>query len=156
MHPNGRLVETFYGAFARRDWSAMASCYHPEVHFSDEVFDLRGADAAMMWRMLCTNGRDLQLDYRDIQGDAESGSAHWEARYTFSATGRRVHNVIDARFEFRDELIVRHVDRFDFWRWSRQALGLPGWLLGWSPPLRAKVRERAGRSLAAFAQQVGR
>jgi ketosteroid isomerase-like protein len=154
MHPHGRLIETFYAAFTKRDWSTMASCYHPDVHFSDEVFDLHGAEAAMMWRMLCTNGRDLQLEFRDVQADADSGSAHWEARYTFSATGRRVHNVIDASFAFRDELIVRHIDRFDFWRWSRQALGAPGWLLGWSPTLRAKVRERAAKSLAAFAAQV--
>lgn len=154
MHPNARLIETFYSAFAKRDWSTMASCYHRDVHFSDEAFDLHGAQASMMWRMLCTNGRDLELEYRDVQADAETGSAHWDARYTFSATGRRVLNRIDARFEFRDELIVRHVDRFDFWTWSRQALGARGWLLGWSPMLRSKVREQAARSLAAFAAKV--
>jgi hypothetical protein len=44
------------------------------------------------------------------------------ARYTF-ATGRVVHNVIEARFALRDGLIVQHVDSFGFWRWSRQALG---------------------------------
>jgi hypothetical protein len=154
MHPNASLIETFYGAFAKRDWSTMASCYHPEVHFTDEAFDLRGADASMMWRMLCTNGRDLELSFRDVQADAETGSARWEARYTFSATGRRVLNRIEARFEFRDELIVRHVDRFDFWAWSRQALGAPGWLLGWSPMLRDKVRQQAAKSLAAFAAKA--
>lgn len=154
MHPNARLIETFYGALARRDWSTIASCYHAQVHFTDEAFDLHGADAAMMWRMLCTNGRDLEVEFRDVQADAESGSAHWDARYTFSATGRKVVNRIDARFSFRDELIVRHVDRFDFWAWSRQALGAPGWLLGWSPMLRTQVRERAARSLAAFAAKV--
>lgn len=154
MHPNASLIETFYSAFARRDWSTMASCYHPDVHFSDEVFDLRGPDATMMWRMLCTTGRDLELEFRDVQADAETGSAHWDARYTFSATGRKVHNRIDASFRFRDELIVRHVDRFDFWAWSRQALGVPGWLLGWSPTLRGKVREQAARSLGAFAAKT--
>ena len=61
-------------------------------------------------------------------------------------------NRIDARFEFRDGLIVRHVDRFDFWRWARQALGAPGWALGWSGWLRAKVRRRAAAGLAAFAR----
>ena len=54
-------------------------------------------------------------------------SAHWEAHYLFSATGRKVLNRIDAEFEFDHAgLIVRHRDRFDFWAWSRQALGLPG------------------------------
>jgi len=39
---------------------------------------------------------------------------------------------------------------FDFWAWSRQALGLPGWLLGWTPWLRRKVRATAARNLAKF------
>ena len=76
------------------------------------------------------------------------------ARYTFSATGRKVLNRIDASFEFRDGLIVRHIDRFDFWRWSRQALGTPGLLLGWTGFLRGKVRAKAAASLAAFVRQT--
>lgn len=155
MHPHAQLIERFYAAFARRDWAGMAACYHPEVHFSDEVFDLRGADAGLMWRMLVTSGRDLTLEYREISADERSGRARWDARYTFSATGRKVLNRIDASFEFRDGLIVRHVDRFDFWTWSRQALGLPGLLLGWSSLLRSKVRARAEKNLAAFKAKVG-
>ncbi len=155
MHPNAALIDRFYAAFARRDWAGMAACYHPEVHFSDEAFDLHGADAGMMWRMLCTNGRDLELTWRDVSADDARGRAHWDARYTFSATGRKVLNRIDARFDFRDGLIVRHVDRFDFWAWSRQALGAPGLLLGWTPMLRAKVRATAARNLAAFARRAG-
>lgn len=154
MHPHAQLVTRFYEAFARRDWAAMAACYHPDVHFSDEVFDLHGADAGNMWRMLLTNGRDLTVEYSGVSADAATGQAHWDARYTFSATGRKVLNRIDARFEFRDGLIVRHVDRFDFWRWSRQALGMPGWLLGWSGVLQGKVRAKAAAGLAAFMRQV--
>jgi ketosteroid isomerase-like protein len=154
MHPNAELIDRFYRAFAQRDWAGMGRCYHPQVHFSDEVFDLHGADAAMMWRMLCTNGRDLQLEWRDAAADERSGRAHWDARYTFNATGRKVRNRIDASFEFRDALIVRHVDRFDFWRWARQALGAPGWLLGWSGFLQRKVRAQAAKNLAAFAAKA--
>jgi ketosteroid isomerase-like protein len=155
MHPNAVLIDRFYKAFALRDWAAMARCYHPQVHFSDEVFDLRGGDAAMMWRMLCTTGRDLRLVHRDVAADDRAGRAHWTADYTFSATGRRVHNEIDAAFTFQDGLIVRHVDRFDFWKWSRQALGTPGLLLGWSGLLRGKVGAQAAKSLAAFAARAG-
>lgn len=150
MNANAELIERFYAAFARRDGAAMAACYHPEVHFTDEVFDLNGADAGAMWRMLTSTGKDLQIEASGIEADEHSGRAHWDARYTFSATGRKVLNRIDASFEFRDGLIVRHVDRFDFWAWSRQALGLPGWLLGWSDYLRAKVRAKAAAGLAAF------
>jgi ketosteroid isomerase-like protein len=145
------LIDGFYAAFGRRDWRAMAACYHPDVHFSDEVFDLRGADAGAMWRMLTERAADFTLAWRDVQehGDG-SVTAHWDAHYTFGATGRKVHNAIDARFQFRDGKVIRHVDSFDFWRWSRQALGPAGWVLGWTPLLRGKVRAQAAAGLAAF------
>ena len=155
MHPHAALIERFYASFAKRDWAGMAACYHPDVHFSDEAFDLHGADAGMMWRMLLTTGKDLTLEYSGIEADDRTGRAHWDARYTFSATGRKVLNRIDASFEFRDGLIVRHVDRFPFWTWSRQALGTPGLLLGWSGFLKDKVRAKAAGNLAAFKQKVG-
>jgi hypothetical protein len=49
-------------------------------------------------------------------------------------------------------LIVSHHDSFDFWRWSRQALGAPGLLLGWSPVLRNQVRKQANTSLRKYLQ----
>lgn len=150
MHPNAQLIETLYRSLAARDAVAMAACYDPQAHFTDEVFDLRGAEVAAMWRMLCARGEDLRVEFRDVSADDDTGRAHWDASYTFSATGRKVHNSIDAGFRFRDGRIVHHVDRFDFWRWSRQALGLPGLLLGWSGYLRAKVAGTAARNLARF------
>ena len=47
-------------------------------------------------------------------------------------------------------MIRRHRDRFDFYRWSRQALGLPGLLLGWTPMLRKGIRAKAAQNLAAY------
>lgn len=149
-HPHAVLITRFYTAFSNRDWATMASCYHPEVHFNDPAFDLHGQRVAQMWRMLCTQGKDLQLTFSGVQADDKVGSAHWDARYTFSKTGRQVLNQIDAQFEFSDGLIHRHIDRFDFWRWSRQALGAPGVLLGWSSFLRGQVQQQAARSLDAF------
>ena len=73
------------------------------------------------------------------------GSAHWEARYTFSVTGRTVHNVIDSRFTFRDGLIVTHTDTFDLWRWSRMAIGPKAVLLGWTPFVQKAIRSEARR-----------
>ncbi|MBK8068262.1 MAG: nuclear transport factor 2 family protein [Rhodanobacteraceae bacterium] len=153
---NRALVTRFYEAFARRDGAAMAACYHPEARFSDPAFpDLRGAQIGAMWTMLCQRAQDFSLTFRDVQADAERGSAHWEAKYLFSKTGRQVHNIIDAEFAFRDGLIVSHDDRFDFWRWSRQALGPAGLLLGWSGFLRAKVQAEAAKGLAIFQKKGG-
>jgi hypothetical protein len=154
-NPTVELIRRFYVAFSMREWRAMAACYAPDATFEDPVFRLRGERIGLMWRMLCTNARDFSLEFSGVTADAETGRAHWEPRYRFSQTGRMVHNVIDSRFTFRGGLIASQVDSFDFWRWSRQALGAPGWLLGWSSQLHDKVRRRAARGLEHFAMQLG-
>lgn len=146
-------IERFYAAFARLDGAAMQACYAPDASFQDEVFTLQGRDqVGGMWRMLCDATKAKGRDAWRLEASAiTERSAHWEAHYRFSATGRLVHNIIEAEFEFGpDGLIRRHRDRFDFWRWSRQALGLPGVLLGWTPMLRDKVRATASANLAAY------
>lgn len=150
MHPHADLVTRFYDALSRRDADAMVACYHPEVHFHDPVFDLHGARAGAMWRMLCARGKDMRLTFSDVHADDRTGSAHWEADYTFTQTQREVHNEIDAAFTFEDGLIRTHRDTFDMWTWSRQALGTPGLLLGWTPWLRAKVSAEAAKGLDAY------
>lgn len=146
-------IEALYAAFARLDGAAMSACYADDARFDDEAFSLRGRrQIGGMWSMLCDATKEKGLDaWRLETRDITDRSAHWEAHYRFSATGRLVHNVIDARFEFGpDGRIARHLDRFDFWRWSRQALGMPGVLLGWSPMLRQQVRARAAGNLQAY------
>jgi ketosteroid isomerase-like protein len=147
QHPNARLIESFYNAFARRDGRAMAACYAVNATFVDPVFDLRGAEIGAMWTMLCERGADLRIDARDIAADDHAGCAHWEAWYTFSASGRPVHNEIDAAFTFSDGMIASHRDVFDLWRWSRMALGKKGVLLGWTPLVRKAIRKQARKSL---------
>jgi SnoaL-like domain len=157
MHPNQHTLERFYAAFSQLDADTMAACYAADAQFEDAVFQLNGQrEIGGMWRMLCAatrnTGRDAwRLDASGIQADATAGRAHWEAHYRFSATGRLVHNRIEGRFSFNtDGLITRHVDRFDFWAWSRQALGTPGLLLGWTPFLQAKVQRQAAAKLQTF------
>ena len=144
------IIESFYRAFQRRDAEGMAALYREDVRFSDPAFGpLVGEHARNMWRMLAERAADLELEFSNVTDT----TAHWEARYTFSQTGRKVHNIIDARFEFKDGKIARHDDVFDFWRWSRQALGVPGLILGWSPMLQNAVRKKALAGLAAFEQK---
>ena len=146
-------IERLYAAFAQLDARAMQACYAPRARFDDEAFSLQGADQiGGMWRMLCQTTRAKGLAHWRLQvSDISDHSAHWQAHYLFSATGRLVHNTVDATFEFDPEgLITRHRDRFDFWAWSRQALGTTGLLLGWTPWLRAKVRAQAAANLRHF------
>lgn len=128
----------------------MGACYSRDARFSDPVFTLEGPDITAMWTMLCERGKDLRVAWRDVRADDGTGSAHWEAQYTFSGSGRPVHNVIDATFVFRDGKIAIHRDRFDFWRWTRMALGVKGALFGWAPPMRAAIRKQARRGLDAW------
>ncbi|HET7462268.1 MAG TPA: nuclear transport factor 2 family protein [Longimicrobium sp.] len=154
MHPNEALIHRFYTCFQARDAEGMRACYHPDVVFSDPAFgELRGAAAGDMWAMLCARATDLELTHGNVTADDETGTADWDARYTFTQTGRRVHNRIHAAFAFRDGLIVRHDDDFSFWRWARQALGPAGLVLGWTPQLQAKVRSAARAGLDAWTRK---
>jgi ketosteroid isomerase-like protein len=156
VNQNAQLINVFYGAFQRKDGDAMARCYHADVQFADPVFpDLKGGYAGAMWRMLCGQAKDLTVEFSGVEADDQYGKAHWEATYTFSVTGRQVFNVIDATFEFKDGLIVRHTDVFDFWKWSRMALGASGLLLGWTPIVRSKVQGQAAKTLAKFVAAKG-
>lgn len=157
MHPNAQRLTDFYAAFARQDGAAMTAAYAPDATFDDPGFPgLTGAEVGGMWRMLTGRAKDLRVEVSGIEADATQGKAHWEAWYTFSATGRAVHNIIDARFTFNaDGLIQTHVDTFDFHRWSRQSLGVPGLLLGWTGFLRRKVQAEARKGLEAFMAKEG-
>ena len=145
------LVDTFYTALAQRDADAMVACYRDEVIFEDPVFgELTGGDACDMWRMLCSSDTDLRVEHTILAATETAASANWVAHYTFSATGRAVRNDVTATMRIEDGRIVDHRDHFDLWSWASQALGLPGKLLGWSPPLKAKVRKTALASLADY------
>ncbi len=153
---NDILIERFYSAFAERDGAAMAACYAPDASFSDPVFpDLRGSEPGAMWRMLTGQATDLRVELVEHQANGGRGSARWRARYTFSQTGRPVVNDVRASFRFADGLIAEHRDEFDFYRWARQALGLAGLLLGWTPLLRSAVRRRARAGLDEYLAREG-
>ncbi|MBM3105450.1 nuclear transport factor 2 family protein [Pseudomonas sp. P66] len=152
---NSALINRFYQAFQRLDAEAMVACYSDDIVFSDPAFGtLRGKDAGDMWRMLTTRAKDFSLTFDSVRADDRSASAHWVATYLFSQTGRIVINDIQARFVIRDGKICEHHDSFSLWRWSRQALGTSGLLLGWTPLVQGKVRGQALKGLRAF--QAGR
>ena len=155
-HPNAALLRGFYEAFSQCDGPAMGAVYHDDATFSDPVFrGLDGKGAAAMWAMLTSRSTDLKVEFSGIEADDSRGKAHWEAWYTFTATGRKVHNIIDAEFTFRDGKVASHVDTFDFYRWTRMALGPMGVLLGWTPIIQNKIRKTAGGQLAKYRTKHG-
>ena len=142
------VLDRFYTAFSKKDWAAMNACYHPQARFSDPVFpDLDARAVQAMWRMLLSASGAMRASFRLAEENDVMGACEWEAFYTFSKTGRAVHNIIRSEFEFRDGLIFRQRDHFNFWRWSRQALGASGLFLGWTPLVKNKVRAAAAAGL---------
>ncbi len=153
MHPHQQLIERFYTSFQRLDWKGMNACYHEDAFFYDPAFgNLNATQVKAMWEMLCRNAVDLRITFSDIKADDEYGSCNWQANYVFTVTGRPVINHIKAHFQFHEGKIVEHMDHFNVWKWSRQALGMPGLLLGWSPFVHNKVRKMATQRLAKFMQ----
>ncbi len=152
-----QLIIAFYTAFTRHDHQAMGACYHPRAEFTDPAFGtLAAQQVRAMWRMLIErSGGKLDISFRDVAANDTSGSAVWEARYVFSQTGRKVVNVISASFEFRDGKIYRHTDHFNLWRWSRQALGVTGLLLGYTSFFRNTLRRQTSKLLANFMKSHG-
>ncbi|WP_306350378.1 nuclear transport factor 2 family protein [Flavobacterium sp. '19STA2R22 D10 B1'] len=143
MNANETLITAFYTAFSNKDAAGMIRCYHNEVTFEDPAFgSLNAKDVKDMWTMLLSNNQNIKVTFSAVKADETKGSAHWDAYYVFSKTNRNVHNSIDAKFEFKDGLIYKHIDSFSLWNWSKQALGLTGYLLGWSSIVRNSVRKQ--------------
>ena len=151
MKINEELVKIFYTAFAKLDYTTMQNCYAEDPVFNDPVFGvLQGDDVKAMWQMLCTNAKDFSLEFDSIVCDEEYCTCNWIARYTFSKTGRRVINKVKAHIRIQNGKITEHTDDFDIYKWSRQAFGLPGILLGWSGYLKNKIRATAKKSLTNY------
>lgn len=150
-NPNTALIEHFYTAFQNRDADSMVACYVSDILFQDPAFGgLHGKESGDMWRMLLGRATDFMLTYDGIKSIGQIASAKAVARYTYSATGNIFVNEIHARFAIRDGLIAEHTDVFDLWCWSRQALGLSGWLLGWTPQMQHAIQGKARRALKDY------
>ncbi len=155
MNNNEELIRRFYTAFQQRDYKAMADCYSEDPVFNDPAFGiLEGPAVGAMWEMLCKNARDFSLEFSNIQllGD-EYATCNWIAHYTFSKTGKKVVNNIKAHMRIQDGKITEHTDQFNIWKWSRQALGLPGLLLGWSGFMKNRIRQNAHKNLSRFMEK---
>ena len=150
------VIENFYRAFENLDAEGMVACYHNNVIFEDPAFGiLHGDKAKNMWRMLCASqkGKDFYVATSNISFENKIGKAHWEAKYTFGKTGRKVHNKIDAEFEFKDGKIIKHKDSFNLYKWSQQALGFNGYLLGWTSFFKNKLQTKTNNLLLGFEQK---
>ncbi|MFN8259251.1 MAG: nuclear transport factor 2 family protein [Bacteroidales bacterium] len=153
---NIEIIRKFYDSFINGNAEAMVDCYDQNIIFSDPAFgELKGEDAKNMWRMLIgrSNG-NLKISYDNVVANDKKGSANWTAEYVFSQTGRKVINKIAASFEFENGKIIKHSDHFNLWKWSRQALGLKGLLLGWSLFMKSKIQQQTNHLLNSYTKKT--
>jgi len=149
---NKQLIERFYTAFQKLDYKTMQDCYSEHPVFNDPAFGIiEGDEVRAMWKMLCKNAKDFSLTFSNIQLlDEEYATCNWIAHYSFSKTGRKVVNNVKAHMRIEAGLITEQTDQFNIWTWSRQALGLPGVILGWSNYMKSKIQKNARKSLGQF------
>ena len=156
MNNDERLIEKFFTAFQKLDYVTMNDCYSDDIAFYDPMFELlRGAEAKSMWQMLCTNAKSFSLAFDSIKS-LEDGyyTCNWRASYIFSKTGRPVVNQIKAHIKIENGLITEHSDAWSLHKWSQQALGFSGWLLGWNSFFRRKLQNGARKNLLAFMEKM--
>ena len=154
MTPNEKTIIKFYTAFANADASTMCECYNSKIGFRDPAFGLlKDKDVCQMWKMLIKKSKgNIKIEFSDIKADQYTGSAQQIATYNFSKTNRKVVNVIRAQFQFKDGLIKKHTDDFDIWKWTKQAFGITGYLLGWTGYFQHKIQQQALLSLKKYKQ----
>ncbi|MFK7949900.1 MAG: nuclear transport factor 2 family protein [Saprospiraceae bacterium] len=152
---NQELIEKFYQSFVDGNAEGMIMCYHDDIEFEDPAFGkLKGDKAKAMWQMLLSRkDASPQIQFSGVKANEKTGSATWIAEYEYGKQKRKVINHISAKFEFADGKIIRHTDDFDLWKWSRQALGFSGLLLGWSSFMRNKIQATTNGLLRKYMEK---
>jgi len=152
MTEHEQLITQFYTAFSKKDAAGMNACYSDDVVFYDPAFELlQGKQVNAMWEMLCQNARDFSLSFHNVK-DLGDGyyNCDWTAHYTFSKTGRKVVNNVKSHMKIETNKIIEHSDAFSLHKWSTQAMGFLGWLLGWNSFFQRKIKNTAKRNLLKF------
>lgn len=165
MSAHYNIVYSYFDAFKQLDWKTMQNCYTEEAIFLDAVMGgLYGEEIKAMWQMLLSRNKGIAITVKNMEFDGEevinsAGIAgyyckvHWDAVYTFTPTGKKVHNKIISNIRVENDKIAEQFDQFGFYRWARQAFGLTGALLGWTPFFRKKVMNKARNNLKNYIEE---
>lgn len=155
MHSNTGLIQHFYQSFANGAIEDMVNCYDDSATFEDPAFgQLKGEDVRNMWRMLLESSKgQLKVTFDSIHENKENVFAKWKAEYVFSQTNRKVVNEIEAHFVVKNGKIIKHIDNFNLWKWSRQALGFKGFIIGYTSFFKKALHKKTHHLLRKFVQK---
>ena len=153
MHSNATLLHKLFTSLDNHDHKEMSACYHPDATFSDIAFNLKGRKQIhAMWHMISET--DIRATFEVANTNDETGLVHLVDDYTFSDTGRAVHNVIESNFRFRHGLIIQHADSCDALKWARMAFGgLKGEIAGRCHFLRSRAASGKLRKFVSAHQE---
>lgn len=149
-----QLLQTFFTAFAKKDLNTMLDCYHENVIYDDVGFGKqKGENAKTVWRFLIKKvDANAQITFSNIQVSKDKGQANWVTKYTFNQ--QKITNKITSTFYFQDGKIIYHKDNYSLWKWSQQAYGFIGYLIGWSPIFHWLVRWQMQRILQHYNDKI--
>ena len=155
-HQNQQLIEDFYTAFSNGNAKGMTACYHDDVVFEDPAFgNIKNGKPSKMWEMLMSRKKEsTTVVFNNINANETTGKANWTATYEYGPKNRKVINNVSASFKFKDGKIIEHIDSFNMWSWTKQALGLPGVLLGWSSFMKNKIQKNTSQQLAEYTNSL--
>ncbi|WP_034924172.1 nuclear transport factor 2 family protein [Gillisia sp. CAL575] len=146
------LIQKFYNSFSDGNAKGMIACYHKDIIFQDPAFGiLRGKRAKDMWEMLLSNkDSNASINYEILEVDDKRAKIFWKAEYKYGPKRRAVVNEVTANFIFKDGKILKHIDDFNLWAWSKQALGASGYLLGWSSYMKHQIQKKTEGLLSTY------
>ncbi len=149
------IINQFYNAFAQGNAKAMNKHYAEKVCFKDPAFgSLKNERVKFMWLMLLSQKRDdTSITYEIIEVSENTAIVKWVAKYQFGPKERKVINHVTSELCLENQKIVEHYDDFNLWRWTRQALGIPGLLFGWSSFMRQKIQKQLNKRLDRFIEK---
>ena len=149
---NNQVIKKFYSSFSEGNSNGMIECYHENVFFQDPAFGiLKGDRAKKMWEMLLSQkNTDIKITFDHVTDSGDSGKVNWVAEYSYGKKRRKVINHVSANFKFQDGKIIEHIDTFDLWKWTKQAMGPVGYLLGWSSFMKNKIQKTTNSKLNKY------
>lgn len=93
------------------------------------------------------------ITFNSIQASSEKGTVNWIAEYFYGEKKRKVINKVNASFKFKEGKIIEHTDTFNLWEWTKQAMGITGFLMGWTSFMKDKIQATTNKNLDDFIQK---
>ncbi|WP_342269364.1 nuclear transport factor 2 family protein [Spiroplasma endosymbiont of Aspidapion aeneum] len=148
-----QIINEFYSAFKKGDYQKMNSLYGEDIIFNDSIFkDLDYLQVTSMWEMLLSKKEEskFSIEYEVLLDHNDEYYVMWSAHYLFGPKRRKVSNIVKSEMVIKDKKIALHTDVFDFYKWSKQAIGIASILFGKRKFFHNKICSVANKNLMNY------